>query len=45
MRYVDGKDFVTDSRKKTDAVTAEKVKDILEALNEGTKIEYIVKKK
>lgn len=45
MRYVDGKDFVTDSRKKTDAVTAGKVKDILEALNEGTKIEYIVKKK
>lgn len=45
MRYVDGKDFVTDSRKKTDAVTAEKVKDILKALNEGTKVEYIVKKK
>lgn len=44
-RYVDGKDFVSECQKKADAVTVDRVMDILKALDEGTKVEYIVNKK
>lgn len=44
-RYVDGKDFVSECQKKTDAVTVDRVMSILKALDEGTKVEYIVNKK
>ena len=44
-RYIDGKDFTTGYEAKVDAVSEEKVMAILTALNDGTKIEYAVKKK
>ena len=44
-RYLSGKDFTTNYGVKIDAVTAEKVKDILVALSKGSKVEYIISKK
>lgn len=41
-RYLAGKDFTTGYEAKIDSVTAAKVKEILLALNEGTKVEYII---
>lgn len=41
-RYLDGKDFTTSYAAKIDAVTADKVNLMLLALNEGTKVEYVV---
>ena len=42
-RYLDGKDFTTAYAAKIDAVTADKVNLMLLALNEGAKVEYVVK--
>ena len=42
-RYVDGKDFTTGFPAKTDAVTSEKVKDVIAALQKGGRIEYVIK--
>ena len=44
-RYLAGKDFTTNYAVKVDAVTAEKVKNILVALSKGSKVEYIISKK
>ncbi len=41
-RYLAGKDFTTGYESKIDSVTAAKVKEILSALNEGSKVEYII---
>ena len=41
-RYLDGKDFTTSYAAKIDAVTADKINLMLLALNEGTKVEYVV---
>lgn len=43
-RYLDGKDFTTSYGASVDAVTADKVKALLLALNDGSKVEYVVKK-
>jgi hypothetical protein len=42
-RYLDGKDFTTGYAGRIDAVTEEKVRLLLLALNEGSKVEYVVK--
>lgn len=42
-RYLDGKDFTTGFAARVDAVTEDKVKLLLLALNEGSKVEYVVK--
>ena len=42
-RYLDGKDFTTGYAARVDAVTEDKVKLLLLALNEGSKVEYVVK--
>ena len=42
-RYLDGKDFTTSYAAKIDAVTADKINLMLLALNEGAKVEYVVK--
>ena len=44
-RYLSGKDFTTNYAAKVDAVTVDKVRNILVALNKGSKVEYIVNKK
>ena len=40
-RYLAGKDFTSNSNAKIDAVTAARVKEVLSALNQGSKVEYI----
>ena len=42
-RFLDGKDFTTSYAAKIDSVTEDKVKLLLLALNEGSKVEYVVK--
>ena len=44
-RYLSGKDFTTNYAAKIDAVSVDKVRNILVALNKGSKVEYIVSKK
>lgn len=41
-RFLDGKDFTTAYAAKIDAVTAEKVRQVMAALNGGTKVEFVV---
>lgn len=41
-RYLAGKDFTSGYEQKIDAVTAEKVKDLLVMLNKGSKVEYVI---
>lgn len=41
-RYIAGKDFTTGYGAKIDAVTAEKVSSMLQLLNKGTRVEYII---
>ena len=43
-RYLDGKDFTTSYASKVDAVTADKVKQILSALSTTGRVEYIIEK-
>lgn len=45
MRYLEGKDFTTDYKAKIDAVTADKVRQILVSLNNASKVEYIMTRK
>lgn len=42
-RYLDGKDFTTSYAARIDAVTVDKIMDMLITLNRGTKVEYVVK--
>ena len=44
MRHIEGKDFTTDYKARIDAVTADKVKQILAMLNNASKVEYIISK-
>lgn len=44
-RYLSGKDFTTNYAAKVDAVSVDKVRNILNVLNKGSKVEYIVRKK
>lgn len=44
MRHMEGKDFSTDYKARIDAVTTEKVKQILTSLNNASKVEYIIRK-
>lgn len=44
-RYLSGKDFTTNYAAKVDAVSVDKVRNILNALDKGCKVEYIVRKK
>ena len=44
MRYLDGKDFTTSYASKIDAVTADKVKQILASLSTTGRVEYIIEK-
>ena len=44
-RYLSGKDFSTNYAAKVDAVSVDKVRNILIALNKGSKVEYIISKK
>lgn len=41
-RFLDGKDFTTGYAGRVDAVNVEKVKQIMSALNGGTKVEFVV---
>ena len=45
MRHLDGKDFTTGYAGKIDAVTQEKMNAVLSLLKEGSKIEYVIKRK
>ena len=45
MRYLEGKDFTTGYKAKIDAVTADKVRQILVSLNNASKVEYIITRK
>lgn len=44
MRYLDGKDFTTSYAAKIDAVSADKVKQILSSLSSTGRVEYILEK-
>ena len=44
-RHLDGKNFTTGYESKVDAVTSGKVRTILSALNSGSKVEYIERKR
>ena len=44
MRYLDGKDYTTGYASKIDAVTENDVRKILDLLETGSKIEYIINK-
>ena len=44
-RYLDGKDFTTGCDVRIDAVTAEDVRSLLGKLSEGSKAEYVIKKR
>ncbi len=45
LRYLEGKDFSTGYDVKTDALSPEKIRQIISLLEKGTKVEYIVKGK
>lgn len=45
LRHLSGKDFTTGYQARIDAQSAEKIKAILSRLNEGTRVEYITRKK
>lgn len=45
MRQLDGKDFTTGYATRIDAVTPEKTSAVLSLLENGTKIEYVIKKR
>lgn len=45
LRYLEGKDFSTGYDVKTDALSSEKIRQIISLLEKGTKVEYIVKGK
>lgn len=42
MRYSVGKDFVTGYKEKINAVSADSIREILSALEEGSKVEYVI---
>lgn len=44
MRYLYGKDVRTKYAEKIDAVTPERVREIISSLNDGSKIEYVISK-
>jgi hypothetical protein len=44
-RFLDGKDFTSSYAAKIDAVNAESVRNLLNSLNNGSKVEYVVNKK
>ena len=44
-RFLDGKDFTSSYAAKIDAVNAESVRALLNSLNNGSKVEYVVNKK
>lgn len=44
MRQIEGKDFTTDYKARIDAVTTDKVKQIITSLNNASKVEYIIRK-
>jgi predicted Zn-dependent peptidase len=44
MRQIEGKDFSTDYKARVDAVTRDKVKQIITSLNNASKVEYIIRK-
>ena len=44
MRYLDGKNFTTGYEARIDAVTVEKIKDILASLADASRVEYVIKK-
>ncbi|MBQ8839460.1 MAG: hypothetical protein IJ005_09105 [Bacteroidales bacterium] len=44
QRYISGKDFTTAYEERINAVTADKVRTMLSALNDGSKVEYIISK-
>lgn len=44
MRQLEGKDFSTDYKARIDAVTTDKVKQILTSLNNASKVEFIISK-
>ena len=43
QRMTYGKDLHTDYQEKIDGVTAEKVRDIISSLDNGAKVEYIIR--
>jgi hypothetical protein len=45
IRYLDGKDFTTGSDARIDAVSREKVMNILSSLKNGARVEYITNRK
>lgn len=45
LRHLDGKDLTTGSASRIDAVKASDVKAVLELLEEGSKVEYVIKGK
>lgn len=45
MRYLEGKDFTTGYAAKADAIDPEKVRQVIAALEKGTKVEYVIKGK
>ena len=44
-RYMEGKDMYTSIKAKADAVSAEKISAIFNALSKGTRVEYVTKAK
>lgn len=44
LRHLDGKDYSTDYASKINAVTAEKVEELLASLVSGSKVEYVIMK-
>lgn len=45
LRYLEGKDFTTGCDARIDAVTVDKVKELLTSLVNGTRVEYIISKR
>ena len=45
LRYLDGKDYTTGYAARIDAVSADDVKKILQLLDKGSKVEYVINKK
>jgi hypothetical protein len=43
LRHLDGKDLTTGSASRIDAVKAADVKAVLELLEDGSKVEYVIK--
>ena len=42
-RFLDGKDFTSSYAARIDAVTADMVRNLLSALNGGSKVEYVIR--